>query len=472
MLDEEAVSSFNLDRTADNSNQSMFERKNGHREPGLKFLEHSVEVCSREDDFRTVTEVGWIGHPRGLRTVSIRINVSKSGSMTNWPSRCTEGKGFIDGMIDHRVMGLEEEIEAIREEIASTPYNKSTEAHIGRLKAKLAEKKEKLETQSSAGGGEGYAIQKTGDATVALVGFPSVGKSTLLNALTNAESEVGAYEFTTINVQPGMLKYRGANIQILDVPGLIEGAASGRGRGREVLSVIRSADLLIFVISPFDIDQYDRLLRELTQNKVRLDQDPPNVKVAKTGRGGITVNASVDLDLPEQVIKEVLREHGFINATVTIREQVDLDRLIDGVMGNRVYLPSLITINKADLIDKTYLETVRESLVDHGIDPDSVIFISAEGERGLDALKQAIWDELGLIRVYMDKPNRGIDWDEPLVIESGSTIQDAMDVLGGDFEQRFRFARVSGPSAKHDEQQVGEDHVLQDEDVLKLILRR
>ncbi|TKX52408.1 GTP-binding protein, partial [Halorubrum sp. SS7] len=118
-------------------------------------------------------------------------------------------------------MGLEEEIEDLREEIAETPYNKSTEAHIGRLKAKLAEKKEKLENQSSAGGGHGYAVEKHGDATVALVGFPSVGKSTLINALTNADSEVGSYEFTTLDVNPGMLQYRGANIQILDVPGLI-----------------------------------------------------------------------------------------------------------------------------------------------------------------------------------------------------------------------------------------------------------
>ena len=129
-------------------------------------------------------------------------------------------------------MGLEDEIEDLREEIANTPYNKATEAHIGRLKAKLAEKKEKLENQSSAGGGHGYAVEKHGDATVALVGFPSVGKSTLINALTNADSEVGSYEFTTLDVNPGMLQYRGANIQILDVPGLIEGAAGGRGGGK------------------------------------------------------------------------------------------------------------------------------------------------------------------------------------------------------------------------------------------------
>jgi len=370
-------------------------------------------------------------------------------------------------------MGLEEEIREIEEEIAETPYNKSTESHIGRLKAKLAQKKEKLEAQQSSGsGGEGYGVEKHGDATVALVGFPSVGKSTLLNALTNAESEVGEYEFTTLNVHPGMLQYNGANIQILDVPGLIEGAAGGRGGGKEVLSVVRTADLVVFLIDVFEIDQYARLREELYKNKVRLDTEPPRISVRKKGKGGLRVDSSVDLDLDHGTIKEVLRENGFINADVTISEQVDIDRLIDGVMDNRVYLPSIVAVNKADLIDQEYLPTVEQNLREHDIDPDDAVFISAEEERGLDALKQELWDALGLIRVYMDKPGRGVDYEEPLVVRAGDTVGDACRKLGGNFEDRFRFARVTGPSAKHDEQQVGKSHELADEDVLRIVTRK
>ncbi|MEF8899901.1 MAG: GTP-binding protein [Halovenus sp.] len=367
-------------------------------------------------------------------------------------------------------MGLEEEIQELEEEIASTPYNKSTEQHIGRLKSKLAEKKEELEKkQSSSGGGPGYAVEKHGDATVALVGFPSVGKSTLLNALTNADSEVGSYEFTTLDVNPGMLQYRGANIQLLDVPGLIEGAAGGRGDGQAVLSVVRTADLVIFVLSVFEIDQYERLYAELYKNGIRVDQDPPRVTVRKKAKDGISVNASVDLDLDEGTITSILREHGYANADVTIGEQVDLDGLIDGIRDNRVYVPSLVTVNKADLIDPDYLETVNQNLREHDIDPDEAIFISAEENRGLDALRETIWEELGLIRVYMDKPGRGVDYEEPLVLFSGATVEDACEKLGGEFAERFRFARVSGPSAKHDEQQVGLDHELADEDELRIL---
>ncbi|WP_231183805.1 GTP-binding protein [Haladaptatus sp. DYF46] len=369
-------------------------------------------------------------------------------------------------------MGLEEEIEALREEISDTPYNKSTESHIGRLKAKLAEKKEKLQNQSSAGGGEGYAVEKTGDATVAFVGFPSVGKSTLLNSLTAADSEVGSYDFTTLNVNPGMLQYNGGNIQLLDVPGLIEGAAHGRGGGQEVLSVVRAADLVVFVLSVFEIDQYERLREELYENKIRLDSTPPSISIAKKGRGGIRVTSSADQDISENVIKEVLRERGYVNANITLREKVDIDRLIDGIMDNRVYIPSMVTVNKVDLIEHDYAETVRERLRDHDIDPDEAVFISAEKEKGLDVLREKIWDELGLMRIYMDKPGRGVDYEEPLVLPKGSTIEDACNYLGGEMQQRFRFARVSGPSAKHDEQQVGVEHELADEDVLRLILRK
>ena len=369
-------------------------------------------------------------------------------------------------------MGLEEEIDAIEEEIRNTPYNKSTEAHIGRLKSKLAEKKEKLENQSGSGGGGGYAVEKHGDASVALVGFPSVGKSTLVNSLTNADSEVGSYEFTTLNVNPGMLEYNGADIQILDVPGLIEGAAGGRGGGKEVLSVVRSADLIAFVLSPFEIEQYARLRKELYDIKIRVDQQPPNVTIRKKHKDGIRVTSAAEQDLDEKTITDILREHGYVNADVNLGEKLDMDRLIDGIMDNRVYLPSITIVNKADLIDPGYKETVFENLREHDLDPEEVTFISAEKEKGLDAFKERIWKQLGLIRVYMDKPGRGVDWEEPLVVPEGAKIDDALSKLGGDFEERFRFARVRGPSAKHDGQQVGREHELADEDVLKLVLRK
>jgi small GTP-binding protein len=371
-------------------------------------------------------------------------------------------------------MGLEEEIEEIEQEIAETPYNKSTEQHIGRLKAKLSEKKEELERrQSSGSGGGGYAVEKHGDATVALVGFPSVGKSTLLNALTNADSEVGSYEFTTLDVNPGMLEYNGASIQLLDVPGLIEGAAENRGGGQAVLSVVRTADLVLFMLSAFEIDQYERLHEELYKNKVRLDTEPVQVNVRTKHKGGIDITTSDQVSLDDETVMEVLRQYDYINADVTIREDLTIDQLVDSLRDNREYLPSAVVVNKVDLIEPEYMETVEANLREHDIDPEEAVFISAVEKRGLDSLKETIWNDLGLIRIYMDKPGRGIDDEEPLILtEAANTVDDALQKLGGSFDERFRFARVTGPSAKHDEQQVGRGHELADEDVLRIVARK
>src|SRR3989337_2993577 len=181
-------------------------------------------------------------------------------------------------------MALEDQIRAAEEEIQRTQYNKATQHHIGKL-ARLKDEKEKR-IAKSGGGGPGYAVRKSGHASVALVGFPSVGKSTLLNAITSAQSEVAAYDFTTLDVIPGLLEYRGAKIQVLDMPGLIRGASKGRGRGREVLSVARICDLVLLMVDVFETN-VQVLAEELTSAAMRLNAKPPDAVVTTSNRGGV-----------------------------------------------------------------------------------------------------------------------------------------------------------------------------------------
>ncbi|NKB42376.1 MAG: GTP-binding protein, partial [Ilumatobacter sp.] len=97
-------------------------------------------------------------------------------------------------------MSVLSKIAEIEAEMARTQKNKATEYHLGQLKAKLAKLRTELQEPAGKGGSseQGFEVQKFGDGRVALIGFPSVGKSTLLNKLTGTDSEAAAYEFTTL----------------------------------------------------------------------------------------------------------------------------------------------------------------------------------------------------------------------------------------------------------------------------------
>lgn len=148
--------------------------------------------------------------------------------------------------------------------MARTQKNKATAHHMGMLKAKLAKLRRELITPKGGGGGGagegGFDVAKTGDARIGLVGFPSVGKSTLLNKLTGTFSEIASYEFTTLTCVPGVIYYRGAKLQLLDLPGIIEGAKDGKGRGRQVIAVARTCNLILIVLDSLKPMQHKIIL--------------------------------------------------------------------------------------------------------------------------------------------------------------------------------------------------------------------
>lgn len=165
-------------------------------------------------------------------------------------ARC--GK-FKHSVVDRaRMSTTVEKIKAVEDEMARTQKNKATSFHLGQLKAKLAKLRRELLTSaasgSGGGAGVGFDVARTGVASVGFVGFPSVGKSTLLSKLTGTESEVAEYEFTTLVTVPGVIRYKGAKIQMLDLPGIIDGAKDGRGRGKQVIAVARTCNLLFIIL--------------------------------------------------------------------------------------------------------------------------------------------------------------------------------------------------------------------------------
>lgn len=348
-------------------------------------------------------------------------------------------------------MDLLQQIKQLEEEIKRTPYNKATEHHVGRLKAKLARLKEELEKERRKSARQTISIKKEGDATVALVGFPSVGKSSLLNALTNAKSEVGDYDFTTKKPVPGIMEYKHATIQIIDMPGIVEGAASGKGRGKEVLSAVRIADLIVIVADVFKLDSIEIVKRELYEAGIRLDQKPPDVVIRRKDRGGVKISSTVPLGLDERTIAEILKEYKIHNADVLIRENITMERLIDALNGNCVYIPSITVVNKIDIMD---------------VDVNA-IKVSATRGINLDLLKEEIYRKLRFIKVYLKPPGEKMS-EKPMILREGARIEDVCRKIHNDFVENFKYARVWGRSVKHEGQRVGLDHVLSDGDVVSI----
>ncbi|MGI0083406.1 MAG: OBG GTPase family GTP-binding protein [Nitrosopumilaceae archaeon] len=363
-------------------------------------------------------------------------------------------------------MGIPEKMQAIKDEMAKTQINKATEHHVGLLKAKLAKlKREQEETKSkSSGSSAGFDIKRTGDATVVLTGLPSVGKSTLLNILTGAKSTVGAFQFTTTTVVPGMMEHRGAKIQILDLPGIIKGASTGKGLGKRVLSVAKSADLVLIMLDVFQPYHEEIIRTELANIGIRLDQKPPNIVIEKSSEGGISVSQQVPMtNMSVSLLKDILRVYGINNARVLIREDIDSEQLIDFISGNRTYVQSLTVMNKIDLVNQGFLNELQSNL------KSKIIPISADADININALKDKIYEKLDFIRIYMRPKGGETDYKEPLIVRNGSTVLEICNKLHRDMKKDFRYALVWGKSVKFGGQRVGLHHNLQDEDVLTIV---
>jgi uncharacterized protein len=241
-----------------------------------------------------------------------------------------------------------------------------------------------------------------------------------------------------------MMNYKDANIQILDVPGIIGGAERGRGRGREVLSVARGSDLIILITDAENIGQIEKIRKSLYENGIRLDTEPPNVLVEKKLRGNIVLHSNMKQDLDAETVKEVAREFGFKNAEITVKEKLTMDRLIDAFSGNRVYLPSFVVINKIDINKNTPFKGPSFK----------AIGISAEKNINLDQLKTEMWKSLNFARVYLVRKDEKPNFNNPLVVKRGKTIDQVALEIGTEFAEGKLKAKIWGNGAKFPGQTV------------------
>ena len=344
---------------------------------------------------------------------------------------------------------IQQKILAVQKEIRETPYDKSSQFHHGVLKAKLSRLRDALEEKitGGSGGGGGYAIKHSGDASVVLVGLPNVGKSTLLNSITNAESKVGNYDFTTLGVVPGMLEYKGVRIQMLDLPGIIEGAAKDKGFGRKVLSVIRAANMVVLMTDIKRVDWLDRIKKELENAGIRLNKRPPKIHVRRTDKGAIQIIDPFK-SLDEKTMIEVASEMGLSNAVIHLAEKINtIDEFIDGLSKSRTYIPLVEVVTKIDEI-----KSPLNSLFD---ERGERIYLSAVNGVGIEEFKEAMWKGLGLVRIYLKRERSGeADKKEPLIVKRNQTLGDVLKRISNEMRDDVSRAYIWGNGARFPGQEV------------------
>jgi ribosome-interacting GTPase 1 len=285
--------------------------------------------------------------------------------------------------------------------------------------------------------------------------------------MTSANSTIGAFTFTTLTVVPGMMTYRGAKIQVLDLPGIIKGASTGKGLGKRILSVARTADLVILLLDVFQPYHEDVLINELGNIGIRLNQLPPNITIEKAPMGGIAVAQQVRLTkITEKHLKDILHLYGIVSARVVIRENITSEQLADHVAGNISYSKAITVLNKIDLVDKAFLKELKTKI------KSEVIEVSANSDINIELLKEKIYEKLKFIRIYMRPKGGETDFKEPLIAREGDTVEDICNKLHRRLRREFRYSLVWGKSVKFGGQRVGLSHILLDEDVLTIIKKR
>ncbi len=301
-----------------------------------------------------------------------------------------------------------EKITALEEMLAIMPKHKGTDHLRGELRRRIAKltqvSEKKLATQRAT-----MVIEKEGAAQVAVIGMPNSGKSQIVSSITNASPTVAEYPFATHTATPGMMEFENIQIQLIDTPPL-----ASQPVDFWLPPMLRRADTLLVVVDLSDapLTQIETIASQLESMRIGIGE-----KKAE--------------DEPGRVLTR--------KKALIIGNKIDLDNASE---------------NYATLHNK-YKQQFP------------FIAISAREGVGLEELKLKIYQMLDIIRVYTKAPGEKPDFTDPIILDRGSTLEDAAASVHKDFRAKLKYARLWG-SGKHDGIMVKRDHILQDGDIIEL----
>ncbi len=350
----------------------------------------------------------------------------------------------------------EEKLSALMEMRSTAPSHKGAEklrAEITKKIASLRRRMEKQKEQQKKTAAKSMHMKKEGCAQAVLAGMPNSGKSRLLNALTSADTRESAYPFTTRKPVQGMMDFRGAKVQLVELPAIIEGSASGKARGLQVLSIVRNADAIVLVLNA-DLPEYEMgvLLKELEKARIIVSRKRPEVEIKKSGFPGLNISGKHFLKVPEKELEKFLKDFGLGNADVILKEPAGLKEIAE-ILDSRIkFKKALAVVNKSEKKGEGKLKGMECFYFDG---------------KNAEELKGKVFELLGLVLVYTKKPGKDADLKAPLVLRKGSTIGDVARQLHKDFAKKLRYAKLWG-SAKFQGQMVSRNYELKNGDVIEI----
>jgi ribosome-interacting GTPase 1 len=367
----------------------------------------------------------------------------------------------------------ETRLQLMAEFLSLVPKHKGTDKMCSQIKRQMAQLKEEIEkkrqqAKKTGSGGPSYYVPKAGAAQMAVIGPANAGRSSLLKAVTNSQVQVTAWPYGTMRPTPGMLSYEDIQFQLVEIPPIVPGSSEGKVEGFMNLSCIRNADGVIVVVDMADdpAGNLMMILEELESARILIKPPSGSVEIEKRGHGRDIqfIREGELIDCSEDEVIELLAGYKIRSALVRITGRVTLDIVEDAIFGNAVYRPSFVLANKIDLnTDPGMLEQLCQAagLIE-------VLPVSMEKTQDLaPKIGDKIFELLEITRVYTKEPGQEPAKD-PIVCKPGTTVGDLARTIHNDFYNRFKYARIWGPSAKFDNEKVGIDRVLLDRTIIQL----
>lgn len=351
----------------------------------------------------------------------------------------------------------QEKMAALQEMLSAAPSHKGADVLRKDIKNKLAELREKIaKKEASRGRGFSLHVKKEGAGQIVLVGATNSGKSFILRALTNADVLVAPYPFTTQKPEAGMANYKGVKIQLVEVPGLTEGMAEGRGSGGQLLSIIRNSDAIVVCLNGSNSLAELRLVRrELAASSIKLNERKPDIRIKSAKFGGMNIVGESLLDCSREEVIDLLKNLKVHNVDLVVNERAGLRDVANAFDKKLAYKKALIVVN--GVIDKRSLNKLRKEF-----NGEVIVF----NEIGREEFEKKLFFLLDKKYVYTKKPGEKPDFEGAMVIDLTGTIEDIARHLHKDFSSKRLKARVWG-STKYAGQMVSKDYKPENGDIIE-----